>query len=264
MVKTQDYKGKWAVILGGSSGLGLATAQKLTKEGMHICIIHRTRRSAMTAFNEELEKMQSLDVEIQEHNIDALKPEKRAQFIEDIKNVVGENRVKALVHSIARGNLKPMYSKDDTTLSNEDFKLTIDAMAVSLYDWVSAFAQAGLFSSDARVIAFTSEGSQKSWVQYGAVGAAKAVLENITRGIALEFAPLGIKANCIQAGVTDTESLRMIPGSATMKEKSIERNPYGRLTSPEDVANAVYLLCRDEASWINGSVIPVDGGEHIR
>jgi NAD(P)-dependent dehydrogenase (short-subunit alcohol dehydrogenase family) len=264
MVEAQDYKGKWAVIIGGSSGLGLATAQKLAKEGMHVAIIHRTRRSAMTTFIEALEKMQSLDVKVQEYNIDALKAEKRAQFIDSFKNDVGENTVKTLVHSIARGNLKPMYSQDGTTLSNEDFKLTIDAMAVSLYDWVSALTRARLFSLDARVIAFTSEGSHKSWVQYGAVGAAKAVLENITRGIALEFAPLGIKANCIQAGVTDTESLRMIPGSAIMKEKSIERNPYGRLTTPEDVADVVYLLCRDEASWINGSVIPVDGGEHIR
>jgi len=264
MVDRQDCIGKWAVILGGSSGLGLATAQKLAKEGMHICIIHRTRRSALVPFQEALQIMQVGDTQIKEFNIDALKTEKRVQFVENFKKEVGENTIKTLVHSIARGNLKPMYSVEEATLSNEDFKLTIDAMAVSLYDWVSAFAKAGLFSSDARVIAFTSEGSRKSWVQYGAVGAAKAVLENITRGIALEFAPLGIKANCIQAGVTDTESLRMIPGSSFMKEKSIERNPYGRLTSPEDVANAVYLLCRDEASWINGSVIPVDGGEHIR
>ncbi len=265
MVDGQDYIGKWAVILGGSSGLGLATAQKLAKEGMHICIIHRTRRSSLVPFQEAIKEMkEGTNSELIDQNIDALKPEKRATFIEEFKNLIGDNSVKTLVHSIARGNLKPMYSEDQATLSNEDFKLTLDAMAVSLYDWVSAFAKAGLFSVDARVIAFTSEGSHKSWVQYGAVGAAKAVLENIVRGIALEFAPLRIKANCIQAGVTDTESLRMIPGSEFMKEKSIERNPYGRLTTPTDVANAVYLLCRDEASWINGSVIPVDGGEHIR
>lgn len=264
MVNTQDYKGKWAVILGGSSGLGLATAQKLAQEGMHICIVHRTRRSALGAFQDAFQEMQALDIQVQEHNIDGLKPEKRASFIEAFLQEIGKSQVKTLVHSIARGNLKPMYSENEATLSHQDFELTIDAMAVSLYDWVSAFAKAQLFSKDARIIAFTSEGSHKSWVQYGAVGAAKAVLENITRGIALEFAPLELKANCIQAGVTDTESLRMIPGSELMKEKSIERNPYGRLTRPQDVANAVYLLCRDEAKWINGCVIPVDGGEHIR
>ena len=264
MVKTQHYKGKWAVILGGSSGLGLASAQKLAQEGMHICILHRTRRTALAAFQEALHNMQSLNVQVQEHNIDILKPINRTAFIEAFIKKIGAKEVKTLVHSIARGNVKPMFSETESTLSHLDFELTIDAMALSLYDWVSALAKAKLFSKDARVIAFTSEGSHKSWVHYGAVGAAKAALENITRGIALEFAPLEVKANCIQAGVTDTDSLRRIPGSALMKEKSIERNPYGRLTLAKDVANVVYLLCTDEASWINGCVIPVDGGEHIR
>jgi enoyl-[acyl-carrier protein] reductase I len=49
-----------------------------------------------------------------------------------------------------------------------------------------------------------------------------------------------------------------------MKKETVRRNPYGRLTTPEDVANAVYLLSTDEAAWINGAVVPVDGGEHIR
>lgn len=261
---TQDYTNKWSVILGGSSGLGLATAQKLAKEGMHICIVHRSRRSVLAPFEEAIKNMESHGVKVLAYNIDAMNPDKRLQVIDDVLKEVGEGHIKTLVHSVARGNLKPLHSDDSPVLSNNDFKLTIDAMALSLYDWVSAFAKANLFSSDARIISFTSEGSHKAWKQYGAVAAAKAALESITRSIALEFAPLGIKANCIQAGVTDTESLRLIPGSAIMIEKSIERNPYGRLTIPDDVANAVYLLCRDEASWINGAVIPVDGGEHIR
>lgn len=264
MVTKQSYIGKWAIILGGSSGLGLATARKLAVEGMHICIVHRTRRSALPLFEEAILEMKSQDVSVIEYNIDALNPDKRSTLIEELLKIIGASAVKTLVHSIARGNLKPMMSLDTVVLSNDDFSRTLDAMAISFYDWVSAFAKAGLFTSDARAIAFTSEGSYRSWKQYGAVGAAKAALESITRGIALEFAPLQLKANCIQAGVTDTESLRLIPGSEEMKKRSIERNPYNRLTTPEDVANVVYLLSRDEASWINGSVIPVDGGEHIR
>ena len=92
---------------------------------------------------------------------------------------------------------------------------------------------------------------------------AKVTLEAITRNIALEYAPFGIRANCIQAGVTDTASLRMIPGSDEIKKHSLLRNPFNRLTLPEDVANVVYLLSKDEAAWINGTIIPVDGGEHI-
>lgn len=264
IMMTQDYIGKWAIILGGSSGLGLATAKKLAQEGMHICIVHRSRRSVLATFEEAIQEMKSNNAEVLAFNIDAMNTEKRDYVISELVNKIGVSQFKTLVHSVARGNLKPLHSTDNSVLSTDDFMRTLDAMAISLYDWVSAFAKANLFSPDARVIAFTSEGSRKAWKQYGAVAAAKAALESITRSIALEFAPLGVKANCIQAGVTDTESLRLIPGSDVMKEKSIERNPYGRLTHPEDVANAVYLLCRDEALWINGTVLPVDGGDHIR
>ena len=55
----------------------------------------------------------------------------------------------------------------------------------------------------------------------------------------------------------------MIPGSDEIKKHSLLRNPVHKLTVPEDVANVVYLLSKDEASWINGTIIPVDGGEHI-
>ncbi len=136
-------------------------------------------------------------------------------------------------------------------------------MAISLYDWTKALFNTHLFAKDVRIISFTSEGNKKAWRNYAAVSAAKVALEAITRNIALEFAEYGIRANCIQAGVTDTASLRAIPGSDKIIEHSLKRNPYKRLTLPEDVANAVYLLCKDEASWINGCIIPVDGGEHI-
>ena len=55
----------------------------------------------------------------------------------------------------------------------------------------------------------------------------------------------------------------MIPGSEKIKENAKQRNPFKRLTMPEDVANVVSLLCSDEAAWINGCTIPVDGGEHL-
>ena len=136
-------------------------------------------------------------------------------------------------------------------------------MAFSLFDWTKALFDVDLFAEDSRIISFTSEGNSKPWPNYAAVSAAKTALEAITRNIALEFAPFGIKANCIQAGVTDTASLRAIPGSEKIKEHTLIRNPFKRLTTPEDVADVVYLLCKDEAKWINGCIIPVDGGERL-
>ena len=168
-----------------------------------------------------------------------------------------------MVHSIAKGNLKPMYSNTERMLDHEDFMLTTNAMAVSLFDWTKGLVNAGLFADDTRIISFTSEGNAKVLPNYAAVSMAKASLEAITRSMAMEFGPLGIKANCIQAGVTITDSFARIPHSDKIAAAALKRNPGGRLTRPEDVANVVYLLCTEEAKWITGTVIKVDGGESL-
>ena len=67
----------------------------------------------------------------------------------------------------------------------------------------------------------------------------------------------------MQPGVTETPALRLIPGNAHLKAEARSKNPYGRLTVPEDVANMVYLMALPEAAWVNGALIRVDGGEHI-
>lgn len=262
----KEFKNKnyWALILGGSSGLGLATAKKLAKHGMNICIVHRNSRLQEDEIQAEFEVIKNENVKFKSFNTDAFKSEKRNEVIQELKEALGsDGKIKTLVHSVAKGNLKPMVSNEKPELKNDDFNLTINAMAISLYDWTKAIYEADLFSADSRIISFTSEGNSKAWPNYAAVSAAKVTLEAITRNIALEFVPYGIKANCIQAGVTDTSSLRMIPGSKKIIEHTLKRNPNKRLTLPEDVANAVYLLSKDEASWITGTVIPVDGGEHL-
>ena len=263
MVKDFENKGYWALILGGSSGLGLATAKKLAQHGMHICILHRNSRTQLESINSHFEAIKQNGVEVITYNVDALNKEKCDTLIKKIKEQIGENSIRVLVHSIAKGNLKPMLSDTGEALSGDDFAITLNAMATSLYHWVQLVFKQKLFKNAARVISFTSEGNTKAWRNYGAVSAAKAALEAITRNIALEFAPYNITANCIQAGVTDTDSLRRIPGSDQIIKHSLQRNPYHRLTTPNDVANAVYLLCKDEAQWINGTVIKVDGGEHL-
>ncbi|APY08399.1 short-chain dehydrogenase [Winogradskyella sp. J14-2] len=264
MKEFQD-KNEWALILGGSSGLGLATAKKLAKHGMNICVVHRNSKMQEEAINAEFESIKKENIKFKSFNRDAFKPEKRETTIEELKSILGLNsKIKVLVHSVAKGNLKPMVSQENPVLKNDDFALTINAMAISLYDWTKALFEAKLFAKDTRILSFTSEGNTKAWQNYAAVSAAKVALEAITRNIALEFAPFGIKANCIQAGVTDTASLRMIPDSEKIIEHTLKRNPNKRLTSPNDAANAVYLLSKDEASWITGAVIPVDGGEHLR
>jgi len=259
---TQKAIRQWAVILGGSSGLGLASAKKLAAHGMHIIIVHRNRKSELPKIKSELEQIRSVGVNVLSYNIDLQKKENREKTIADISEKIGNDSIKVLIHSVAKGNLKPMVG-GDRELQNDDFHLTIDAMAISLYDWFKAVFKSNLFASDARILSFTSEGNTKAWANYAAVSAAKVTLEAITRNIALEFASYGIRANCLQPGAVDTASLRMIPGNETLIDNSIKRNPFNKLTTPEDVANVVYLMCKDEARWINGCILPVNGGEHL-
>ncbi len=255
---------KWAIILGGSSGLGLATAKKLAKHNFNLIIVHRTRRSDLEQLQMHFKAIALNKIVLEHYNLDASNSNKRTAVINSIQSLLASDKIKVLVHSIAKGNLKPMYSETERELEHQDFNITLDAMAISLYDWTKELVKCRLFSEDARIISFTSEGNSKAIPNYAAVSVAKAALEAITRNIALEFAPIGIKANCIQAGVVETASFKMIPGHEFIKKSALKRNPNKRLTRPEDVANAVYLLTMDEAKWITGTVIKVDGGESLQ
>ncbi|MEM9986179.1 MAG: SDR family oxidoreductase [Bacteroidota bacterium] len=283
----------YALILGASSGMGLATAQKLAQEGMNLCLVHRDRRSRTQEIEAAFTALRTHNVQVLTFNLNALQPAGRIAVINALKEKFSEEqgKIRLLLHAISRGNLKrlarppthqaldsalkpeilaalaqlapPKPEGEETWLAGDDFALTIQAMATSLWDWTQAIMQSDLFAADARILGLTSEGNQRAWPYYAAVSAAKATLESLIRAMAKELAPYGLRSNVIQAGVTDTPSLRMIPGSEQLKASAALRNPFGRLTTPEDVAKVVALLCTDEAAWINGALIPVDGGERV-
>jgi len=163
------------------------------------------------------------------------------------------------LHTLASA---PAYSEKHF-LDEEDFARTIHSMGTSLLGWVQTLFERALFCDDARVFGLTSEGNSVAWKGYAAVAAAKVALESVARSIAVEMAPYGVRCNVIQAGVTETPALAAIPGSSHLKAQAKLRNPFGRLTTPRDVANVIYLLSLDDAAWVNGEVIRVDGGEHI-
>jgi NAD(P)-dependent dehydrogenase (short-subunit alcohol dehydrogenase family) len=302
---------EWGLILGGSSGFGLATAQKLARHGMSLCIVHRDRRASLARIEPEFEKIRSSGARLVAFNTDALDAERRAAVLGELSAALGASgRVRLLLHSIAFGNLKlltpeapraaapgeelarrigvdpaklaeaadaglaagddrawtlatpPVYS-DKHFLDEDDFARTIHSMGTSLLGWVQDVHARGLFARDARVLGLTSEGNEVAWKGYAAVAAAKVALESLARSLAVEYAPYGVRCNVVQAGITETPALAAIPGSTHLKAQARLRNPFGRLTTPADVANVIYLLCRDEAAWINGAVIRADGGEHI-
>jgi enoyl-[acyl-carrier protein] reductase III len=157
-----------------------------------------------------------------------------------------------------------MSAGSNETLSVEDIQYTTYAMSTSLLDWSRELLTAGLFQTDGRIVGLTSEGAHKHWDGYAAVSIAKSSLESLSTYMAVELGRFGLKTNLIQAGITETPSLNKIPGSEKLVQIAKERNPLGRITQTKDVADVIYLLCTDEAAWINGSVIHVDGGEHCR
>ncbi len=310
---------QWALILGGSSGFGLATGKKLARHGMSIAIVHRDRRGAMKNIEPGFDEIRACDVDFVSFNLDALSDEGRETVIGDLRERLGDSgRVRMLMHSIAFGNLRLLAPLDDAhgaasqrarqlladrlgisaeqlteslqstfeegdesdigalaslapaptyntdvRLEDEDFARTVYSMGTSLSTWTHAVFAARLFADDARVLSMTSEGNEVALRGYAAVAAAKCALESVSRAIAVEYAPYGIRANVVQAGVTDSAALRLIPGSAHMKAAAALRNPFGRLTTAAEVADFICLLCTDEARWVNGTVIRVDGGEHI-
>ena len=256
-----DLQNKYGLVLGGSSGLGYASALKLAENGMNLIIFYRASRIQAAEIETRFDIIRSLGIQLLTVNSDATREDKLSENLEKIKTFLNDKKLSVLLHSISKGNLKPMTG--DNTLSTNDFQQTIHSMGISLYSWTKALFEADLFAKPAKILSFTSEGSTRPMKSYAAVSAAKATLEAINKSIAIEFASHQITSNCIQAGVTDTLSLSMIPMYEELKAESLKRNPHRELTTPERVANVVYLMSREEASWITGTVIKVDGGESL-
>lgn len=265
------YQGKnyWALILGGSSGFGLASAQALAAQGMNLCLVHRDRRGSQARIDEDFSRLRSQGVNVLAFNLNALAAEGRQNVINGLADQLGQGKIRVLLHSIALGNLKPAapkvgeFADSSTLLQEDDLHQTVYNMGTSLLSWVQDLMNRRMFAADARVFGLTSEGNTTAWPGYGAVSAAKCALEALARTIAVEFAPHGIRCNVLQPGVTDTPALRLIPGHEGMINKAKMKNPFSRLTTPRDVGDFLELLCRDEARWLNGAVLRIDGGEHI-
>jgi enoyl-[acyl-carrier protein] reductase III len=264
-MKRTDNKEYWALILGASSGFGEATALKLAKDGYNIFGVHLDRQATMSNVERIINNITSNGVEAEFFNVNAADAFKRNEVVSFIKNKLNEEPlIKVIMHSLAFGTLKPFVSlKDEQTINKAQMEMTLDVMAHSLVYWVQDIVINNLLSKSSRIFAMTSSGGHTSIPFYGAVSAAKAALESHVRQLSVELGPLGGSVNAIMAGVTDTPALRKIPGNSDMIDFAKRKNPHGRLTDPEDVANIISLLCKEGGEWISGGVIHADGGEDI-
>lgn len=313
-------QGLWAVILGGSSGFGLATAKRLARGGLNILIGHKDKEGTVeTVIKPHFDEIRAAGVQLVTHNVNLFDEDERGLVFESITEKAGPGKVAVFMHSVAAGACKlvaedrtpdfkgqalkglaealskegvkvdaallkkavnaafhekgcdALYTLADSKipyreelLSEEDIQRTVWMMGYDYLLWTRELAKEGLFSKDARALAMTSEGNEIAWKGYAAVSAAKCALEASCRAMAVELAPYGVRSYILQAGITDTPAGNAIPNFDLMKAAARMRNPMHRLTTPEDVAEAIYQLCLPTGlAWANGSIIRVDGGEAI-
>ena len=311
-----DFRGTglWAVILGGSSGFGLATAKRLARAGFNILIGHRDKEGTVeTVIKPHFDQIRAAGVKLVTHNVNLFEEDGRGEVFESIMENCGPGKVQLFMQSVAAGSTRLMIEDrtpdfkgialkgladalglpvdkvkaavnsafhekgcdalhtladsripyNENLLTEEDLKRTIFMMGYDYLLWGRELCKEGLLSKDARLVAMTSEGNEVAWKGYAAVSAAKTALEASCRAMAVELAPYGVSSYIVQAGITDTPAGNAIPNFDLMKASARIRNPFHRLTTPEDVAEAILGLCGPTLRWANGTIIRVDGGEAI-
>lgn len=270
--ETTDGRERWALVLGASSGFGGAAALALAKAGHPIIGVHLDLRGTIATAEAVKARIAETGVSVAFHNVNAADDEKRRAVIEDIRSRFDERRaagadpfLAVFLHSLAFGTTLPYVTGDPSgrEVSQKQLEMTVDVMAHSMVYWVRDLFHAGLLGEGSRLMAMTSEGAVKNVPTYGPVSAAKAALESHCRQLAMELIPHGITVNCIRAGVTDTPALRRIPGHQELLDHARLRNPAGRITTPEDVAEAIVALASPRLHWMTGNSIGVDGGELV-
>lgn len=254
----------WALILGGTGSFGLSSAKQLASKGYNLILIYRERKSNLANLNIELETLKT-QCSLIEFNLNA--NDNEGLIIETLlQKPELKNKISFILHAIADGNLKPMFNQSENqkpSLNTEDFTHTIESMGTSLFHWTKLLLENNLLCHKTSVVGLTSEGTSKFFKDYAAVASAKSVLETTVRYMAIELIPFGVRANIINAGITDSKALQAFPDYERFIAKAKERNPHGRLTTPEDVSKVISFLASDDSEWINGSVITVDGGEQL-
>src|SRR5205809_3516498 len=254
-----SLRGKHALITGSSRGIGRGIALKLAEHGVKTAIHYFTQEEGA---NDTLAKVRALGADGFVAQADVTRPEEIRRLFDRVQQEFGT--VDILV-SNARPELAAFYRPPmDITL--EQWHSALDSQAQAFL--LSVQAAVPLMPDGGRIIgiSYSPSGLTGSWQPWVAMGAAKAALDALVRYFAVALGRRGITVNVISPGATEDSVVGRLPIEVFQAIKSWHESgwtPLGRMGAPADVGNAVLLLCMDEASFITGQTLHVDGGASI-
>jgi NAD(P)-dependent dehydrogenase (short-subunit alcohol dehydrogenase family) len=239
-----------ALVTGGGSGIGLAIAEKFTAAGILTIIIGRDKERLTAAAERLGANCHPLSADLSDlAAIPAL-----------VQQVIGRyGRIDILVNN-AGINMK----KEFTEVTDEEFDRILLTNVKAVFSLSREVVKTMLPHGSGNIINISSMASQYGIPKVIAYTASKSAIEGMTKAMAVELSPKGILVNCIAPGFIATDmSAKALNSDAERKQKALGRTPLGRLGEPGDIGDAALFLASEQAKYLTGVVLPVDGGNSI-
>ena len=241
---------KIAIVTGGASGLGYAIAEKFVGSNIRTIIIGRSE--------EKLEEAKrSLGELCSPLSFDLTKLAEIPALVQRIAREYG--KIDILVNNAGINQKKPF-----TEVTDEDFQTIIHTNLTAVFALSREVAKIMISQRDGAIVNISSMAAQYGIPKVISYSAAKTGVEGMTRAMAVELSPQGIRVNCVAPGFIATDmSSKAFDSDPDRKQKVLSRTPLGRLGEPTDVAEAVFYYACSGAKFVTGTVLPVDGGNSI-